>query len=70
MSLKLRLGWDSGQQQDRVRDPCALPAAQVPIIRNRSRALVVIESPWDSFGPTPPASESFGGQRFEDGNAD
>ncbi len=26
----------------------------VPILRNRQRVLGVVESPWDTFGPTPP----------------
>lgn len=28
---------------------------EVPILRNRQRALVVVESPLDRFGPPPPA---------------
>jgi hypothetical protein len=27
---------------------------EVPILRNRQRALFFVESPWDSFGPVPP----------------
>ncbi|KXZ55565.1 hypothetical protein GPECTOR_2g1114 [Gonium pectorale] len=27
---------------------------QVPILRNRQRALLFVESPWDRFGPVPP----------------
>lgn len=32
----------------------ALGWEEVPVLRNRSRALVFVESPWDSFGPVPP----------------
>ena len=46
-----------------VSDPRAAPFArrtgltrrEVPILRNRQRALVVVESPLDRFGPPPPA---------------
>ena len=32
---------------------------QVPVLRNRQRALVVIESPFDTFGPVPPPSNDY-----------
>ncbi|KAL2610554.1 hypothetical protein R1flu_029127 [Riccia fluitans] len=32
---------------------------QVPILRNRSRALFFLESPWDTFGPEPPPTYDF-----------
>jgi hypothetical protein len=34
----------------------SLPCVQdeVPILRNRQRKFLLIESPWDDFGPTPP----------------
>lgn len=33
---------------------------QVPILRNRRRALLFVESPWDSFGPVPPMGSDYG----------
>jgi hypothetical protein len=32
----------------------ALSWEPVPILRNRRRALLFVESPWDDFGPVPP----------------
>eukprot|EP00198_Chlamydomonas_reinhardtii_P006596 XP_001695932.1 predicted protein [Chlamydomonas reinhardtii] len=32
----------------------------VPILRNRRRALLFVESPWDSFGPVPPMGSDYG----------
>ncbi|KAG2453936.1 hypothetical protein HYH02_002139 [Chlamydomonas schloesseri] len=32
----------------------------VPILRNRQRALLFVESPWDSFGPVPPTGPDYG----------
>lgn len=30
--------------------------SQVPILRNRRRRFLIVESPWDDFGPPPPPS--------------
>jgi hypothetical protein len=47
---------DGGRQERRLESiRAALGWEQVPIIRNRSRLFGVIESPFDTFGPTPPA---------------
>jgi hypothetical protein len=32
---------------------------EVPILRNRKRKLLLIESPWDDFGPTPPPGTDY-----------
>jgi len=32
---------------------------QVPILRNRRRKLLLFESPWDDFGPTPPPTSDY-----------
>ncbi|GIL79789.1 hypothetical protein Vretimale_12413 [Volvox reticuliferus] len=32
---------------------------EVPILRNRRRALFIVESPWDSFGPVPPTDPDY-----------
>ena len=40
------------------------PAVQVPILRNRQRKLVFIETPWDTFGPEPPPTFDYS-QRLE-----
>ncbi|GFR48772.1 hypothetical protein Agub_g10593 [Astrephomene gubernaculifera] len=32
---------------------------QVPILRNRRRALYFVESPWDTFGPVPPLDPEY-----------
>lgn len=62
---------DGGRQRKRLEAiRLSLGWEQVPILRNRRRTLVVIESPWDTFGPTPPADQQFGGTRVEDGLPD
>jgi len=43
---------DLGENRKRLEKArLALGWEQVPVLRNRRRALVVVESPWDSFGP-------------------
>ncbi len=32
---------------------------QVPILRNRQRALFFVETPWDRFGPVPPTDPDY-----------
>jgi len=37
---------------------------QVPVMRNRRRVLGIIESPWDTYGPTAPSGKQWGGTRL------
>lgn len=41
------------------RPPLSLHCRQVTILRSRDRALYFVESPFDTFGPTPPAGLSY-----------
>lgn len=46
---------DYGRNQNRLeRIRRALMWEEVPVLRNRSRKLFFLESPWDTFGPEPP----------------
>jgi hypothetical protein len=46
---------DGGRLERRFEDIRSLCGFEVvPVLRNRQRLLGVIESPWDTFGPTPP----------------
>jgi hypothetical protein len=69
-TIRKALGFEVGCRtalQRSQRDMCGFAAMRVslghvlcllqvvPILRNRQRALIVIESPIDSFGPEPPA---------------
>ncbi|GAX74952.1 hypothetical protein CEUSTIGMA_g2398.t1 [Chlamydomonas eustigma] len=37
---------------------------QVPVMRNRKRVFGIIESPWDTYGPTAPSGKQWGGMRL------
>eukprot|EP00850_Spirogloea_muscicola_P016200 SM000130S27087 [mRNA] locus=s130:55602:56304:- [translate_table: standard] len=46
---------DGGRNARRLEElRAALGWEQVPVLRNRTRRLFFIESPWDTFGPEPP----------------
>ncbi|KAL1520253.1 hypothetical protein AB1Y20_023723 [Prymnesium parvum] len=52
---------DFGANRRRLeRARVALGYGKVPVLRNRRRALVVVESPWDSFGPATYATDELG----------
>ncbi|KAG6545525.1 hypothetical protein Mapa_013127 [Marchantia paleacea] len=45
------------ERLERIRG--SLTWEEVPILRNRSRTLFFLESPWDSFGPEPPPTYDY-----------
>ncbi|OAE25430.1 hypothetical protein AXG93_2818s1070 [Marchantia polymorpha subsp. ruderalis] len=45
------------ERLERIRS--SLTWEEVPILRNRSRTLFFLESPWDSFGPEPPPTYDY-----------
>eukprot|EP00798_Chlamydomonas_sp_ICE-L_P016271 gene16271-22451_t len=55
--IKLPDGGRNERRLDFIRN--SLGWENVPILRNRQRALVVIESPFDSFGPVPPSTGDY-----------
>eukprot|EP00955_Chlamydomonas_euryale_P042174 352225-Chlamydomonas_euryale.AAC.5 len=58
---------DGGRQERRLELIRSLLGWELlPVIRNRQRLFKIIESPWDSFGPTPPAGIEYGGRVFRD----
>ncbi|PNH12254.1 hypothetical protein TSOC_000844, partial [Tetrabaena socialis] len=53
-------GLDLGRNERRLEQlRVALGWEPVPILRNRQRTLLFVESPWDSFGPTPPTDPNY-----------
>ncbi|KAK3245696.1 hypothetical protein CYMTET_44756 [Cymbomonas tetramitiformis] len=49
---------DGGRNRRRLENlRIQLDYEEVPILRNRRRKFLLVESPWDDFGPTPPPGE-------------